>query len=98
MDMLRPGSSHIRDLSPSGRSDLSDSSIEADHEGHLVGRRGERTVRGWKALLPSIFTQKRSSKTTMAFNRWKTKESRALKNLLLLLIASIFNIMYVSIS
>ena len=93
MDVPRPHSLYVRDVSPSGLSDVSDSSMEENADEGLTPNKRGRSFRGWRRLLPLSMGTRKSSRTALAFDRWKAKERRPIIALLILLVAAIITIM-----
>ena len=87
LDVPRPRSSYIRDISPSGQSEVSDSSIDDSPDTTLAYAKEKRTSRGLSnILLPACLRPRRKRMTEKAFDQWQAKERRPLVNLLVLLI------------
>lgn len=89
LEVPQPGTSYARDTSPSGHSDMSESSFDDNAEAVLTQKRRSRHLHGIWALLPALLRPKSKSQTDTAFDQWKAKERRAVTNLFILFISAV---------
>ena len=94
MEVPHERSSYMREPSPSGISDVSDSSMEETMETGLKAKPRGRIVKGWKGFLTTFMSPQPSSQTTVAFERWKGRGRKPMNTLLVLLVTATVAVMY----
>ena len=86
----------VRAVSSGGVSVMSsESATSVDNlEGNFV-KQPHPKARGWRAVIPRIFTRSRPSRTSSAFGRWKEKQRPPLLKLLLFAITASIAVVFV---
>ena len=86
----------VRAASPGGVSVMSsESGTSADNLDENFVKEPHPKARGWRAVIPRMFTRSRPSRTSSAFPRWKEKQRPPLPKLLLFAITTSIAVMLV---